>query len=154
MTDQTKTISKQLYDALLAYLIQSSIAMDETSRALAPDPLHTSRVDVLNESLYSARVLLSKVINSCSNPFIIRFLLLFIAAKRLGEEILAGSTEETMRSLYFRKQRVSIYHAATIGDIPQEVLRKAFIYPTFFLAKGISWLRVRRIEPGDPLPKN
>jgi hypothetical protein len=33
-----------------------------------------------------------------------------------------------MRSLYFRKQRASIYHPATIGDIPQEVLRKAFIY--------------------------
>jgi hypothetical protein len=44
------------------------------------------------------------------------------------EEILAGSTEETMRSLYARHQRASIYHPATIGDIPQEVLRKAFIY--------------------------
>jgi hypothetical protein len=34
----------------------------------------------------------------------------------------------TMRSLYSRIQRASIYHPATIGDIPQEVLRKAFIY--------------------------
>jgi hypothetical protein len=33
-----------------------------------------------------------------------------------------------MRHLYYRKQRASIYHPATIGDIPQEVLRKAFIY--------------------------
>jgi hypothetical protein len=33
-----------------------------------------------------------------------------------------------MRTLYYRKQRASIYHPATIGDIPQEVLRKAFIY--------------------------
>jgi hypothetical protein len=33
-----------------------------------------------------------------------------------------------MRSLYYRKQRASIHHPATIGDIPQEVLRKAFIY--------------------------
>jgi hypothetical protein len=33
-----------------------------------------------------------------------------------------------MRSFYARHQRDSIYHPATIGDIPQEVLRKAFIY--------------------------
>jgi hypothetical protein len=44
------------------------------------------------------------------------------------EEILAGSTEEKMRSLYARHQRASINDPATIGDIPQEVLRKAFIY--------------------------
>jgi hypothetical protein len=33
-----------------------------------------------------------------------------------------------MRSLYARRQRDSIYDTATIGDIPQEVLRKTFIY--------------------------
>jgi hypothetical protein len=33
-----------------------------------------------------------------------------------------------MGSLYARHQRASIYHPATIGDIPQEVLRNAFIY--------------------------
>jgi hypothetical protein len=59
---QTKTISKQLYDALLDYLIQSSTALDDTARALAPDPLQAARVDVLNDSLDLARVLLSKVI--------------------------------------------------------------------------------------------
>jgi hypothetical protein len=32
-----------------------------------------------------------------------------------------------MRSLYTRPQRESIYHPATIGDIPQEVLEKAFL---------------------------
>jgi hypothetical protein len=32
-----------------------------------------------------------------------------------------------MRSLYTRPQRESIYHPATIGDIPQEVLLKAFL---------------------------
>jgi hypothetical protein len=32
-----------------------------------------------------------------------------------------------MRSLYTRPQRLSIYHPATIGDIPQEVLQKAFL---------------------------
>jgi hypothetical protein len=86
--DQIKTISKQLYDALLAYLIQSSTALDGTARALAPDPLQTFRVEVLNDSLDSARVLLSKVIHSYSNPFIYRFLLLFIAATRLERKFL------------------------------------------------------------------
>jgi hypothetical protein len=72
--DQTKTISKKLYDALLAYLIESSTTLDETARALAPDPLQSSRVDVLNDALDSARVLLSKVIHSYSNTFLIDFL--------------------------------------------------------------------------------
>jgi hypothetical protein len=44
------------------------------------------------------------------------------------EEIIAGSTEESMRSLYYRKPRASIYHPATIGDVPQEVLRLTFMY--------------------------
>jgi hypothetical protein len=34
---------------------------------------------------------------------------------------------ETMRSLYTRPQRQSIYHPATIGDIPQEVLEYSLI---------------------------
>jgi hypothetical protein len=33
-----------------------------------------------------------------------------------------------MRFLYARQQRASIYQPATIGDIPKEVMRKAFIY--------------------------
>jgi hypothetical protein len=88
MTVETKIISKQLYDALLAYLIQSSTALDETARALASDPLHEARVELLNESLDSGRVLLSKVTRSCSNPFIYRFLLLFIAVTRLERKFL------------------------------------------------------------------
>jgi hypothetical protein len=43
------------------------------------------------------------------------------------EKILAGTTKETMRSLYTRPQRESIYHHATIGDIPQEVLENALL---------------------------
>jgi hypothetical protein len=35
MDDQTRTISKQLYNALLAYLIQSSTALDNTIKGLA-----------------------------------------------------------------------------------------------------------------------
>jgi hypothetical protein len=58
MNDQTKLA---LFDALMAYLYESSSALDETARALASNPLHSARVDILNESLNSARVLLSKV---------------------------------------------------------------------------------------------
>jgi hypothetical protein len=72
--DHTKTISKKLYDALLAYLFQSSTALYETSRALAPDPLQSSRVDVLIDSLDSARVLLSKVLQFILLSFLIDFL--------------------------------------------------------------------------------
>jgi hypothetical protein len=65
MNDQTKL---SLFDALLAYLFQSSSAMNDTVGALLLDPLQSSRVDVLNDSLDSARVLLSKVNHQCSNP--------------------------------------------------------------------------------------
>jgi hypothetical protein len=41
--------------------------------------------------------------------------------------ILAGTTDEMMRSLYSRPHRSSIYEPATIHDIPQEVLEKSLI---------------------------
>jgi hypothetical protein len=85
---QTKTISKQLYNAFSAYLIQSSAALDDTARALSPDPLQAGRVDVLNDSLDSARVLLSMVIHPSSNPSSIRFLLRFIAVAKLERKLL------------------------------------------------------------------
>jgi hypothetical protein len=43
------------------------------------------------------------------------------------ELILAGTTEETMRSLYVRPHRGSIYEPATIHDIPQKVLEDSLI---------------------------
>jgi hypothetical protein len=61
MDDQTKTISKQLYDAFLAYLIQSSTALDASTKALALVPLHSVHVSLLTESLDSAKILMSKV---------------------------------------------------------------------------------------------
>jgi hypothetical protein len=85
MNDQTKL---SLFDALLAYLFQSSAAMDDTARALAPDPLHAARVAVLNDALDSARVLLSKVIIPCFNPFMNRFPHLFIVMARLERILL------------------------------------------------------------------
>jgi hypothetical protein len=59
MNDQAKL---SLFDALLAYLIQSSNAMDDTIKALATGALVSPIV--LNEANDSAKVLLSKVIHS------------------------------------------------------------------------------------------
>jgi hypothetical protein len=56
MNDQTKL---SLFDNLLAYLIQSSSAMDGTIKALATGALVSPLV--LNEAIDSAKVLLSKV---------------------------------------------------------------------------------------------
>jgi hypothetical protein len=50
-----------LFNELLACLIQSSLSMDETVRALAKEPLHAEQVNMLNDSLESVRVLLTKV---------------------------------------------------------------------------------------------
>jgi hypothetical protein len=61
-------ISQERYDKLVAYLIQSTDAMDATFRALEPYPLHSSQVFLLNESLDSARVLLSEVLIHQFNP--------------------------------------------------------------------------------------
>jgi hypothetical protein len=58
MNDQTKLA---LFDSLKANLFQSSSAMDDSIKALVLDPMQASRVDVLNDALDSARVLLSKV---------------------------------------------------------------------------------------------
>jgi hypothetical protein len=58
MDDQTKLA---LFDALLAYLIQSSTAMDGTIKALATGALVSPLV--LNEAIDSAKVLLSKVLH-------------------------------------------------------------------------------------------
>jgi hypothetical protein len=65
-----------LFDELLACVIQSSHAMDEAVKALAPEPLHAARVLLLNDSLDSTRVLLSKVLLHPSSN--LRFLLLLI----------------------------------------------------------------------------
>jgi hypothetical protein len=62
MNDQTKL---SLFDALLAYLIQSSSAMDGTIKALATGAL-VSPLD-LNEAIDSAKVLLSKVFHPYIN---------------------------------------------------------------------------------------
>jgi hypothetical protein len=63
MLDQVKLL---WFDEILACMIQSSFAMEEAFRALAPDPRHLSRVSLLTGSLDKTRVLLSRVL---SNPF-------------------------------------------------------------------------------------
>ena len=50
-----------LYDALVAYLLESSTTINFTRKALAADPLFTSRVEMLQSTLNSAKLLLSKV---------------------------------------------------------------------------------------------
>jgi hypothetical protein len=57
MTDEAKLA---LHDMFLSYLIQSADAIDSTARALASDPLQASQVILLNDSLDSAKILLTK----------------------------------------------------------------------------------------------
>jgi hypothetical protein len=76
MNDQTKLA---LFDSLIAYLIQSSSAMDGTIKALATGALVSPLV--LNEAIDSAKVLLSKVV---IHPFLNdRSLLLIIVMGNL-----------------------------------------------------------------------
>jgi hypothetical protein len=52
-----------LHDLFVSYLIQSADAMNNTARALASDPLQASQVNLLSESIDSAKILLTKVLN-------------------------------------------------------------------------------------------
>jgi hypothetical protein len=61
-----KKQKKKEIDKLLAYLIQSSNAMDGTIKALATGALVSPLI--LNEAIDSAKVLLSKVIHPSANP--------------------------------------------------------------------------------------
>jgi phage gp36-like protein len=58
MTDQAKIA---LHDLFIAYLIQSSDAIDSYVRARASDPLQLTQVVLLNDSLDCAKILLTKV---------------------------------------------------------------------------------------------
>jgi hypothetical protein len=60
MKDEAKLA---LHDLFLSYLIQSSDAMNTIAKALAPDPLQASQAILLNDSLDSAKILLTKVLN-------------------------------------------------------------------------------------------
>jgi hypothetical protein len=53
-----------LFDELLACVIQSSFAMDDTAKALASDPIHAARVALLKDALDSTKVLFTKVKHS------------------------------------------------------------------------------------------
>jgi hypothetical protein len=59
MLDESK---RELFDELLACVIQSSFAIDDAAKALASDPLHATRVALLKDSLDSTKVLLTKVL--------------------------------------------------------------------------------------------
>jgi hypothetical protein len=58
--------SRERYDKLVAYLVQSSEAMEENVRALKASPLHPMhKSQLLSDSLTSARALLKEVLNHC-----------------------------------------------------------------------------------------
>ncbi len=50
-----------LHDPFVAYLLESSLSMADTIQFLALDPLNSSRVDLLNDSLDTAKFLLTQV---------------------------------------------------------------------------------------------
>jgi hypothetical protein len=98
--------------------------MEATAKALAPDPLQSVHVDLLTHTLDSGKILLSKVT--------LIFFNLKIASPEYSKGksrtlILAGTTLKKMGIDYCRTQRPSIKHPATIGDIPFEVIKKAFL---------------------------
>jgi high-affinity nickel permease len=55
----------------IAYLIQSTDAIDSTIRAIESDPQQAFQVGLLNESLDSAKVILTKVISTTSLIFLL-----------------------------------------------------------------------------------
>jgi hypothetical protein len=106
MNDQTKLA---LFDTLLAYLIQSSTAMDGTIKALATGALVSPLV--LNDAIDSAKVLMSKVIHLS-----------------LMLDCFSCVLADKMRGVYSRHHRNSINEPATIHDLPFEVLKEAFLF--------------------------
>jgi hypothetical protein len=52
----------KLFDELLACVIKSSFAMEDTANSLASDPQHAARVALLKDALDSTKVLLTKVL--------------------------------------------------------------------------------------------
>jgi C4-dicarboxylate-specific signal transduction histidine kinase len=75
MTDEAKLA---LHDLFIAYLIESSAAITSTSMYLALRPQHSSQAIILNDSLDSAKFLLTKVFNPQRVLFLSRLLLLII----------------------------------------------------------------------------
>jgi hypothetical protein len=51
----------ELLVALWTWFLQSYAAMDATAKALSPDPVQSVHVALLNETLDSAKILMSKV---------------------------------------------------------------------------------------------
>jgi hypothetical protein len=68
-----------IHSTLVVYLIESSATMRDTVDALALDSMQVIQVDLLNESLNYAKILLTKVINLSING--IRLRLRIIAGK-------------------------------------------------------------------------
>jgi hypothetical protein len=145
MNDQTKTISKELC-SLLAQLIQSSTALDGTlkstrsRRPVSPclNEANDSAKSCLEYSIYLFFTDISPVSLHCDG--------------KDREEILAGSTEETMSSL-FATRAIHLPSAARLAIFLKRSCERPL--STSFLDEiAVSSLRVKRVEHLDPLPRN
>jgi hypothetical protein len=124
MNDRAKAL---LFDRLVDYLINSSSAMDETVKAMTLDPLRISEVNRLNVQIGTAKCLMTQVIYpyiNASNPQISSPL--FHRGKSRAQ-IIDGSLEESMIVRPASHQRYP-GNPVTFGDIPPEVVRKAFVH--------------------------
>jgi hypothetical protein len=124
MNDESKAV---LFDRLVEYLINSSAAMNKTIKTMALDPLRISEVNLLNRQIDAAKCLLTWVIHpyiNTSNPQISSPL---YHRGKSRARIIDGSLEESMSVRPSSHQRSSCGQI-TFGDIPPEVVRKAFVY--------------------------
>jgi hypothetical protein len=88
-------------------------------------------VKSIKNSFDDALVLLTEV---CSNPaYLLKISSPVYYKGKTREQILTGSTIESMREVYFRLQRATIYDPATIDDLPFEALKKCLGY---FVPRG------------------
>ena len=95
--------------------------MNVTRKALAVHPLFSTHLDLLDTTLDSAKVLLSKVYDYFYFNPITRSLLQNTSGRR-RLEISEATTDSRMMVLFRQTQRESIHDPATIRDIPPEVL--------------------------------
>jgi hypothetical protein len=130
MNDQTKLA---LFDALLAYLIQSSTAMDGTIKALATGALFSPPLLVLNEAIDSAKVLLSKVIHSSINA---RLLLLCIVKSieidNEGDELMFERSDILAISSLPRLESLKIYGCGMTEEAHSVLVRCKGLNTLFF----------------------
>jgi hypothetical protein len=117
-----------LFDLLVAYLIDSSAAIDNIAKRLAVDPRHADQVIHLKQHIDSAKFLMTQVFHPCVNPpFLYKISSPLFSSGKSGSQVYAGTSEEVMSVRPSVHQRSS-GDSTTFGDIPPEVVRKAFVH--------------------------